>query len=122
MEAFSAYAAHLSTTSKFFLLDQAKFYEYIALEGERIGQIQRNISELKNELAAKTAALSEKQQKLFNLKDISKWANPDLLRMVAEDQKELLKDAKNMSLILPAEQQELWRLKQLICTLIISLQ
>ncbi len=37
MEAFSAYAAHLSTTSKFFLLDQAKFYEYIALEGERIG-------------------------------------------------------------------------------------
>ena len=122
MEAFSAYAAHLSTTSKIFLLDQAKFYEYIALEGERIGQMQRNISELKNELAAKTAALSEKQQKLFNLKDISKWANPDLLRMVAEDQKELLKDAKNMSLILPAEQQELWRLKQLICTLIISLQ
>ena len=96
MEAFSAYAAHLSTTSKFFLLDQAKFYEYIALEGERIGQMQRNISELKNELAAKTAALSEKQQKLFNLKDISKWANPDLLRMVAEDQKELLKDAKNL--------------------------
>ena len=39
MEAFSAYAAHLSTTSKFFLLDQAKFYEYIALEGERIGQM-----------------------------------------------------------------------------------
>jgi hypothetical protein len=56
------------------------------------------------------------------LKDISKWANPDLLRMVAEDQKELLKDAKNMSLIFPSEQQELWRLKQLICTLIVALQ
>lgn len=27
-----------------------------------------------------------------------------------------------MSLILPAEQQELWRLKQLICTLVIALQ
>ena len=27
-----------------------------------------------------------------------------------------------MSLILPAEQQELWRLKQLICTLVVALQ
>jgi hypothetical protein len=42
--------------------------------------------------------------------------------MVAEDQKELLKDAKNISLILPAEQQELWKMKQLICTLIAALQ
>ena len=57
MEAFSAYAAHLSTTSKFFLLDQAKFYEYISLEGERIGQMQRNITELRNEHATKLAAL-----------------------------------------------------------------
>jgi len=32
--------------------------------------MQRNISELKNEHASKTAALVEKQQKLFNLKDI----------------------------------------------------
>jgi hypothetical protein len=37
MEAFSAYSAHLITISKFFLYDQAKFYEYVALEGERIG-------------------------------------------------------------------------------------
>lgn len=59
---------------------------------------------MKNEYAAKSAALVEKQQKLFNLKDIQKWGNPDLLRMVVEDQKELLKDERNKSLILPADQ------------------
>lgn len=47
--------------------------------------MQRNISELKTEHSSKSAALSQKQQKLFNLKDISKWENPDLLRMVVED-------------------------------------
>jgi hypothetical protein len=47
--------------------------------------------------------LQDKQQKLFNSKDISKWGNPDLLRMVADDQKELLRDAKNVTLILPSE-------------------
>jgi hypothetical protein len=47
--------------------------------------------------------LLEKQQKLFNLKDIGKWGNPDLTRMVLEDQKELFKDNKNMGLILPQE-------------------
>lgn len=36
-EAFSAYSAHMSAQSKFFLHDYAKFYEYVALEGARIG-------------------------------------------------------------------------------------
>jgi len=41
MEAFSAYAAHMSTISKYFVYDSAKFFEYVSLEGERIGAMQR---------------------------------------------------------------------------------
>jgi len=44
-----------------------------------------------------------KQQKLFKLKDIPKWGNADVGRMVADDQKELMKDKNNMGLILPDE-------------------
>ncbi len=56
------------------------------------------------------------------MKDIKNWGNPNLLRMVVEDQKELFRDVKNINLILPSEQQELWRLEQLYCTLICNLQ
>jgi hypothetical protein len=45
------------------------------------------------------------------LKDIGKWGNPDLTRMVLDDQKELFKDNKNMGLILPQEQQDLWKFR-----------
>jgi hypothetical protein len=38
------------------------------------------------------------------LKDISKWGNADVARMVADDQKELIKDKNNMGLILPDDQ------------------
>lgn len=40
-EAFSQYAAHMQSVSKYLLQDTAKFFEYVALEGERIGQMQR---------------------------------------------------------------------------------
>jgi hypothetical protein len=56
------------------------------------------------------------------MNDCKKWKNPDVDRMVETDQKELFKDKKNMSLILPSEQQEHWRQKQLICTLVAALQ
>lgn len=63
--------------------------------------MQRQIAELTNELNTRAGQLQEKQTKLFNLKDLAKWGNPDLTRMVLEDQKELFKDTKNMGLILP---------------------
>ena len=40
-------------------------------------------------------------QKLFNLKDMEKWENPDIERLNEHDRKELLRDMGNVSLILP---------------------
>lgn len=122
MEVFSQYAAHMQNQGQYFTQDVAKFYEFSGLQGERIGQMQRNIQELSSDYAQRTGALAEKQQKMFNLKDVSKWGNPDLARMVLEDQKELFKDVKNAQLILPQEQQDLWKQRQLICTLVSALQ
>jgi len=104
MEAFSALGAHMSTLSKYMSEDCSKVYEYISLEGERIGQMQRLINEFTHDLETKEAALKAKQQKLFKLKDIPKWGNADVARMVADDQKELIKDKNNMGLILPDDQ------------------
>lgn len=39
MEAFSSLGAHMSTLSKYMVEDCSKVYEYISLEGERIGQM-----------------------------------------------------------------------------------
>lgn len=71
--------------------------------------MHRYIEELTHEYDSKTAALQKKQEKLFNIKDIKKWENDDVNRMIVEDQKDLLKDRANLGLILPKEQQDLWR-------------
>jgi hypothetical protein len=36
-EAFSQFSGHMQSVSKYLLLDTSKFFEYTALEGERIG-------------------------------------------------------------------------------------
>jgi len=41
--------------------------------------------------------------------------------MAPDDQKELLRDVKNMSLIFPAEQHELWSIRQMYTHLVQSL-
>lgn len=104
METFSALGSHMSTISQYMAEDCSKVYEYISLEGGRIGQMQRLITEITHEHDKKLEALKLKQQKLFKQKDIPKWNNADVGRMVAEDQKELIKDKNNMGLILPDEQ------------------
>ena len=47
----------MQSVSKYLLQDTSKFFEYVALEGERIGQMQRQISELSAELHSKSSQL-----------------------------------------------------------------
>ena len=78
----------------------------MALEGERIGQMQRSINDLCKDHEDGLKVLSKKQDDLFNAKsqDFVKWGNPDLLRMTADDQMELLRDVRNKQLIDPETQ------------------
>lgn len=46
MEAFSSYAAHIAEVSEFIHNNTAKYFEYIGLEGERVGAMQRHVKEL----------------------------------------------------------------------------
>lgn len=109
METFSQLSSHFSQVSQSLQADFSKPFEFISLSGERIGQTQRFINELQLDYEGKLAALTQKQKKLFKPKEIPKWKNPAVDRMVPDDQKELLKDKQNIQLILPDEQQELWR-------------
>lgn len=45
MEAFSAYSAHMNQVAKYMLDDASKFFEYLMLEGEKIGEVQSRIQE-----------------------------------------------------------------------------
>lgn len=98
----------------FLRIDQSKFFENIALEGDRIGQMQRSITNILKEHEDGQKVLAKKQEDLFNAKekDFTKWGNADLIRMTVDDQKELLKDERNKNLIDPEMQRQLWRMRQ----------
>ena len=46
MEAFSEYAVHMAEVSDFIHNNPAKYFDYIGLEGERVGAMQRHVKEL----------------------------------------------------------------------------
>eukprot|EP00352_Strombidinopsis_acuminata_P007089 CAMPEP_0176359000 /NCGR_PEP_ID=MMETSP0126-20121128/15988_1 /TAXON_ID=141414 ORGANISM="Strombidinopsis acuminatum, Strain SPMC142" /NCGR_SAMPLE_ID=MMETSP0126 /ASSEMBLY_ACC=CAM_ASM_000229 /LENGTH=52 /DNA_ID=CAMNT_0017713475 /DNA_START=1031 /DNA_END=1192 /DNA_ORIENTATION=+ len=51
------------------------------MEGERFGEMNKTASYLFNDCEKKEVALKEKQQKLFNSKDLSKWNNPEIKKL-----------------------------------------
>jgi hypothetical protein len=50
--------------------------------------------------------LKKNQKNLFNIKDIPKWENPEIDRMTEDDKKNLVRDKKNIDMILPGEQKK----------------
>jgi len=66
METFTQWGTQLQQMSEFLQRDQAKFFQNLALEGERIGQMQRAITDLNREHDDGMQSLKEKQDKLFN--------------------------------------------------------
>lgn len=114
METFTDWGTQLQKMADFLQFDQSKFFENMALEGDRIGQMQRSITNLLKEHDDGQKVLARKQEDLFNAKekDFAKWGNADLLRMTVDDQKELLKDERNKQLIDPEMQRQLWRMRQ----------
>ena len=79
--------------------------------------MQRAILALLQEHDNGQKVLAKKQDDLFAKKDFSKWQNPDLARMTAEDQVELLKDVRNKQLIDPEMQKQLWKMRQTLAFL-----
>jgi hypothetical protein len=114
METFSDWGTQLHKMADFLQTDQSKFFTLLALEGERIGQMQRNITAMLREHDEGMKVLTKKQEDLFNDKkpDFEKWGNPDLMRMTDDDKLELLKDVRNKQLIDPEMQKILWKLRQ----------
>ena len=113
METFTDWGSQLQKIADFLQTDQSKFFQNIALEGERIGQMQRSITNILKEHDDGMRFLTKKQDDLWNAKekDFSKWGNPDVMRMTANDQMQLLLDPRNKLLIEPEMQRELWRLR-----------
>ena len=87
---------------------QAKYFEYLSLEGEKIGQMSEDLKQMFNNYEVQNKNLVEKQGKLFNIQGLPKWENENIDRLNEPDKKELFRDVKNQGLILPQEQKTLW--------------
>jgi len=91
---------------------QAKLFQHYANQGERIGALVTDLSDLDRQHVQMQQALAEKQKTLFSKRDPSKWENPEVARMTKADQEELLKDPTSTQLIAPSDQTAMWKVRQ----------
>lgn len=120
-ETFNTWSVQMQQMSEHIKSTQTRFFENFAHQGERIGELMLDLREIDMEHTQRMDALTKKQLKLFNGKDVTKWENPDAARLPKPDQDELLRDQANLKIIAVAEQQALWKLRQTHCLLIESL-
>lgn len=78
---------------------QSKFFVNFANLGERIGEMNKDMENLRSTHDVKRKNLTDKQEALFAKKDFQKWENPQVQRMNKTDQDELLRNKNNMNLI-----------------------
>ena len=64
---------------------QAKFFENIANQGDRIGKLTLDLKELDHEHTERQVALKARQLSLFKSKNVAKWENPDAARLPKAD-------------------------------------
>ena len=67
MEAMSNWTKEVKEASEYFGDVQAKYFEYLSLEGEKIGQMSEELKAMFNSYETQNKALIEKQGKLFNI-------------------------------------------------------
>ena len=66
METFAQWATQMQAASTYLQDEQSKFFEYLSLQGQRLGEMNNHMKSMQHDYSQREVKLHEKQQKLFN--------------------------------------------------------